>query len=270
MASVAPVAQVRPPTAPVRTRFRRDVAAGECAFHRSTTPVAQSRAHHAVDGSGAARAPRSTNRLADRASRTRTQQTRFGSAKSQKVVARRAVVARAVAEAEAKPEKPKRKFVKKNVTVQDADIAVGNKYEGKVVRHPSETLSSPPVPSRRRVKPGKRGSRGASRVGSGPAPHVSFRGPTRPNPAASGLRRCFFLSSRGVGAVAARAGLPGWAPRFAGFVGRDPNEPTTARGTFGPSPPAPVGAPRAGGGESAPEPPTRARPVTDKKAETDI
>ena len=61
-------------------------------------------------------------------------QTRFGSAKSQKVVARRAVVARAVAEAEAKPEKPKRKFVKKNVTVQDADIAVGNKYEGKVKR----------------------------------------------------------------------------------------------------------------------------------------
>ena len=29
-------------------------------------------------------------------------------------------------------------------------------------------------------------------------------------------------------------------------------------------PRAPVGAPRAGGGESAPEPPTRARPVTDK------
>jgi len=38
MASVAPVAQVRPPTAPVRTRFRRDVEAGECAFHRSATP----------------------------------------------------------------------------------------------------------------------------------------------------------------------------------------------------------------------------------------
>lgn len=208
MASVAPVAQVRPPTAPVRTRFRRDVAAGECAFHRSATPVAQSRAHHPVDGSGAARAPRSTNRLADRASRTRTQQTRFGSAKSQKVVARRAVVARAVAEAEAKPEKPKRKFVKKNVTVQDADIAVGNKYEGKVVRHPSETLSSLPVPSRRRVKPGKRGSRGAPPVGSGPAPHVSFRGPTRPNPAASGLRRCFFLSSRGVGGGRGTRGSP--------------------------------------------------------------
>lgn len=191
---------------------------------------AQSRAHHPVDGSGAARAPRSTNRLADRASRTRTQQTRFGSAKSQKVVARRAVVARAVAEAEAKPEKPKRKFVKKNVTVQDADIAVGNKYEGKVVRHPSETLSSPPVPSRRRVKPGKRGSRGASRVGSGPAPHVSFRGPTRPNPAASGLRRwAFSYPVAASGAVAARAGLPGWAPRPAGVVGRDPNEPTTAR-----------------------------------------
>merc|ERR1719440_1201035 len=61
-------------------------------------------------------------------------QTRF-SAKSRKVVARRTVVARAVAETEAetKAEKPKRKFSpKKNVTVQDADIAVGNKYEGKV------------------------------------------------------------------------------------------------------------------------------------------
>ena len=63
-------------------------------------------------------------------------QTRF-SAKSRKVVARRTVVARAVAETEAetKAEKPKRKFSpKKNVTVQDADIAVGNKYEGKVKR----------------------------------------------------------------------------------------------------------------------------------------
>merc|ERR1719440_2637640 len=62
-------------------------------------------------------------------------QTRF-SAKSRKVVARRTVVARAVAETEAetKAEKPKRKFAKKNVTVQDADIAVGNKYEGKVKR----------------------------------------------------------------------------------------------------------------------------------------
>ena len=190
MASVAPVAQVRPPTAPVRTRFRRDVAAGECAFHRSTTPVAQSRAHHAVDGSGAARAPRSTNRLADRASRTRTQQTRFGSAKSQKVVARRAVVARAVAEAEAKPEKPKRKFVKKNVTVQDADIAVGNKYEGKVVRHPSFTrLLYHPNRAASGCERGKcdRGARG----GSAPGRHRMFRFVVhpRPNPAASGLFR---------------------------------------------------------------------------------
>ena len=217
------------------TRFRRHVTRRlKCAF----SPQRQSRAHP-VDGHRASPAPRSPNAASDRASRSFTiAQTRF-SAKSRKVVARRTVVARAVAETEAetKAEKPKRKFAKKNVTVQDADIAVGNKYEGKVVRHPSETLSSPPVSSRRRMKPGKRGSRGAPPVGSGPAPHVSFRGPTRPNPAASGLRRCFFLSSRGVGAVAARAGLPGWAPRFAGFVGRDPNEPTTARGTFGPSPP---------------------------------
>lgn len=68
-------------------------------------------------------------------------QAKFG-AKSNTVKARRAVVVAAVTEPEAivadKPKKDKsefkKKFVKKNVTVQDADIVIGASFPGKVVR----------------------------------------------------------------------------------------------------------------------------------------
>ena len=171
------------------TRFRRHVTRRlKCAF----SPQRQSRAHP-VDGHRASTAPRSPSAASDRASRSFTiAQTRF-SAKSRKVVARRTVVARAVAETEAetKAEKPKRKFSpKKNVTVQDADIAVGNKYEGKVVRHPSFTrLLYHPDRAASGCERGKcdRGARG----GSAPGRHRMFRFVVhpRPNPAASGLFR---------------------------------------------------------------------------------
>lgn len=67
-------------------------------------------------------------------------QARFGARSDKVVKARRAVVLNAVTEpettagADAPKPKPKRKFVKKNITVQDADIAIGNEYPGKVVR----------------------------------------------------------------------------------------------------------------------------------------
>jgi hypothetical protein len=163
------------------TRFRRHVTRRlKCAF----SPQRQSRAHP-VDGHRASTAPRSPNAASDRASRSFTiAQTRF-SAKSRKVVARRTVVARAVAETEAetKAEKPKRKFSpKKNVTVQDADIAVGNKYEGKVVRHPSFTrLLYHPDRAASGCERGKcdRGARGGSAPGAGTACFVSWSTPAQ-------------------------------------------------------------------------------------------
>ena len=65
-------------------------------------------------------------------------QARAGVRSGKAVKAPRNVVVAAVTEPEtANPEapkpKPKRKFVKKNITVQDADIAVGNEYKGVVV-----------------------------------------------------------------------------------------------------------------------------------------
>ena len=65
-------------------------------------------------------------------------QARAGVRSGKAVKAPRNVVVAAVTEPEtATPEapkpKPKRKFVKKNITVQDADIAVGNEYKGVVV-----------------------------------------------------------------------------------------------------------------------------------------
>ena len=190
------------------TRFRRHVTRRlKCAF----SPQRQSRAHP-VDGHRASPAPRSPNAASDRASRSFTiAQTRF-SAKSRKVVARRTVVARAVAETEAetKAEKPKRKFSpKKNVTVQDADIAVGNKYEGKVVRHPSFTrLLYHPNRAASGCERGKcdRGARG----GSAPGRHRMFRFVVhpRPNPAASGL----FLESEAFPIQTTSRGRAGGAP----------------------------------------------------------
>ena len=181
------------------TRFRRHVTRRlKCAF----SPQRQSRAHP-VDGHRASPAPRSPNAASDRASRSFTiAQTRF-SAKSRKVVARRTVVARAVAETEAetKAEKPKRKFSpKKNVTVQDADIAVGNKYEGKVVRHPSFTrLLYHPDRAAKGCERGKcdRGARGGSAPGAGTACFVSWSTPAqtlRPQVCFSRVR--LFLSKR--------------------------------------------------------------------------
>lgn len=41
----------------------------------------------------------------------------------------------AVTEPTVEEKKPKRKFVKKNVTVQDADIVIGASFPGKVVRN---------------------------------------------------------------------------------------------------------------------------------------
>ena len=77
-------------------------------------------------------------------------------------------------QAETKAEKPKRKFSpKKNVTVQDADIAVGNKYEGKVVRHPSFTrLLYHPNRAASGCERGKcdRGARGGSAASGVPSP----------------------------------------------------------------------------------------------------
>ena len=193
------------------TRFRRHVTRRlKCAF----SPQRQSRAHP-VDGHRASTAPRSPSAASDRASRSFTiAQTRFP-AKSRKVVARRTVVARAVAETEAetKAEKPKRKFSpKKNVTVQDADIAVGNKYEGKVVRHPSFTrLLYHPNRAASGCERGKcdRGARG----GSAPGRHRMFRFVVhpRPNPAASGL----FLESEAFPIQTTSRGRAGGAPEDA-------------------------------------------------------
>jgi hypothetical protein len=59
--------------------------------------------------------------------------------------------------------KPKRKFVKKTVTVQDADISIGNEYTGKVVR----------AFTRRRRR---RATRTAPRFQSVPSSFFSFRG----------------------------------------------------------------------------------------------
>jgi hypothetical protein len=216
------------------TRFRRHVTRRlKCAF----SPQRQSRAHP-VDGRRASTAPRSPNAASDRASRSFTiAQTRF-SAKSRKVVARRTVVARAVAETEAetKAEKPKRKFSpKKNVTVQDADIAVGNKYEGKVVRHPSFTrILYHPNRAAKGCERGKcdRGARG----GSAPGRHRMFRFVVhpRPNPAASGLfRQRGFSYPNDV--AWARGGCAGWTPRRVGTVGTRPTNHSTPRGATRPT-----------------------------------
>ena len=78
-------------------------------------------------------------------------QARFGAAKGRTAVkARRTVVVAAVtepvtADASDKP-KPKRKFVKKNVTVQEADITVGAEFKGKVVRLASRRSANPTRP----------------------------------------------------------------------------------------------------------------------------
>ena len=217
------------------TRFRRHVTRRlKCAF----SPQRQSRAHP-VDGHRASTAPRSPNAASDRASRSFTiAQTRF-SAKSRKVVARRTVVARAVAETEAetKAEKPKRKFSpKKNVTVQDADIAVGNKYEGKVVRHPSFTrLLYHPNRAASGCERGKcdRGARGGSAPGAGTACFVSWSTPAqtlRPQVCFSRVR--LFLSKRR--RVGAR-GVRRRTPRRVGTVGTRPTNHSTERGATRPA-----------------------------------
>ena len=78
-------------------------------------------------------------------------QARFGAAKGRTAVkARRTVVVAAAtepvtADASDKP-KPKRKFVKKNVTVQEADITVGAEFKGKVVRLASRRSANPTRP----------------------------------------------------------------------------------------------------------------------------
>ena len=217
------------------TRFRRHVTRRlKCAF----SPQRQSRAHP-VDGHRASTAPRSPNAASDRASRSFTiAQTRF-SAKSRKVVARRTVVARAVAETEAetKAEKPKRKFSpKKNVTVQDADIAVGNKYEGKVVRHPSFTrLLYHQNRAASGCERGKcdRGARGGSAPGAGTACFVSWSTPAqtlRPQVCFSRVR--LFLSKRR--RVGAR-GVRQMTPRRVGIVGTHPTNHSTERGATRPA-----------------------------------
>ena len=62
-------------------------------------------------------------------------QATFGAKSGKFVKARRSVVAMAVTEPTVEEKKPKRKFVKKNVTVQDADIVIGASFPGKVVRN---------------------------------------------------------------------------------------------------------------------------------------
>ena len=216
------------------TRFRRHVTRRlKCAF----SPQRQSRAHP-VDGHRASTAPRSPNAASDRASRSFTiAQTRF-SAKSRKVVARRTVVARAVAETEAetKAEKPKRKFSpKKNVTVQDADIAVGNKYEGKVVRHPSFTrLLYHPNRAASGCERGKcdRGARGGSAPGAGTACFVSWSTPAQTlRPQVCFVSEAFPIQTTSRG----RPGVRRRTRRRVGTVGTRPTNHSTARGATRPA-----------------------------------
>ena len=125
MAALAPAvrcASLAASPARVRRRARRSPADG------TISPAERlARSRHSAHASNPSRRPDPRP--------SRHPQARFGARQVRQGA--RAVVVAAVTEpateASDKP-KPKRKFVKKNVTVQDADIAVGNEYKGKVVR----------------------------------------------------------------------------------------------------------------------------------------